>query len=333
MKVAITGASGFLGGALAGAYHERGDEVVALVRSTSDTSFLESIGANLIDGPLIEPESFDRLLDGVDLAIHCAAMATDFGPWEQFQAINVDSTQLFLESCLKNEIARAIYISSVAVYGNGKHHRGTDEEAPYETIIVDNYTRSKIMAERIGNEFIQQRNLPLTIIRPGYIWGEGDRAIMPKLIDAIKKNLVAVVDGGRNVMNLTHIDNLVGGIMLAGEKEIAIGRVYNITDGSKVTTRHFIEDLLEIIGVEYKIRSYPYVPAYVVAYLLEIYSRLRRYKVMPPITRYTVRVGEFDQIFDISRAIYELGYEPKISYKEGMAGMIRYVRRLYYGQK
>ena len=333
MKVAITGASGFLGGALADAYHKRGDEVVALVRHTSDTSFLQSIGATLIDGQLTEPESFDRLLDGADLAIHCAAMATDFGPWEQFQAINVDSVRLFVEGCQKHEVARAIYISSVAVYGTGQHHRGTDEEASYESIIVDNYTRSKIMAERIVFDYINKHNLPITIIRPGYIWGEGDRAIMPRMIEAIKKKLVAVVDGGFNLMNLTHVDNLVDGIMLAAEKDIAVGRVYNITDGSKVTTRRFIEDLLEIVGIEYKIRSYPYVPAYVAAYVLELYSHLRRYKFMPPITRYTVRIGKFDQMFDISRAIYELGYEPKVSYKEGIAGMIRYVRRLYYGQK
>jgi len=85
--------------------------------------------------------------------------------------------------------------------------------------------------------------------------------------------------------------------------------------------------------VEYKIRSFPYVPAYVAAYFLELYARLRCYKFKPTITRYTVRLSKYDQVFDISRAIYELGYKPQVNYKEGMAGMASYVRALYYGQK
>jgi len=333
MRIAITGASGFLGGALAEAYKNRGDEIVALVRQSSDTSTLENLGAEIIFGQFADPDTFTQLVDKADLAIHCAAMATDFGPWEQFQAINVDAVRFFCEACLNKQVPHAIYISSVAVYGNGIHHRGTDEEAAYENIIIDNYTKSKIAAERIVWDYIQEHKLPITIIRPGYIWGSGDRAIMPRMIESIKKKLVGVVDGGSNLMNLTHVDNLVQAIMLAGEKEIAIGRVYNITDGSKVTTRRFFEDLLEILGIELKLRSFPYVPAYIAAYLCEVYARVRRYKVAPPLTRYTVRMGKYDQVFDISRAIYELGYKPKVGYKEGLTEMIRYVRRLYYGQR
>jgi len=333
MRVAITGASGFLGGALAEAYREKGDEVAALVRPTSNTSMLEQLGVELIQGELSEPASFLSLLEGAELAIHCAAMAVDFGPWEDFQAINVNSVINFMEACLTQKCQKAIYISSVAVYGNGRHHRGTDEDAPYEDIIIDNYTRSKIYAERVAFNYYQNKKVPVTIIRPGYIWGNGDRAIMPKMIDAIKTKKLAVVDGGTNLMNLSHIDNVVQGIMLAAEKDIAVGRAYNLTDGSKVTTRRFFEDLLNIIGVDYKIRSFPYVPVYVAAYFCEMYGVFRRYQVYPPITRYTVRMGKYDQMFDISRAVNELEYKPKIQYKEGMAGMIRYVRRLYYGQK
>ncbi len=333
MRVAITGASGFLGGALAKAYRDRGDDVIALVRSTSSTSALEELGVELIRGELTEPGSFLSLLEGAELAIHCAAMTTDFGPWESFQATNVDSVAHFLEACLTQKCRKAVYISSVAVYGNGRHHRGTDEDASYEDIIIDNYTKSKIYAERIAFDYFQNKKAPITIIRPGYIWGNGDRAIMPKMIDAIKTKKLAVVDGGVNLMNLSHIDNMTQGIMLAAEKDIAIGRAYNLTDGSKVTTRRFFEDLLNIIGIEYKIRSFPYVPAYLAAYICEMYSVLRRYKVYPALTRYTVRMGKYDQMFDISRAMNELEYKPKIGYKEGLAGMIRYVRRLYYGQK
>ncbi|RKX18200.1 MAG: hypothetical protein DRP26_05635 [Candidatus Zixiibacteriota bacterium] len=333
MRVAITGASGFLGGALARAYHDNGNHVVALVRKTSNISLLKELGVEVIYGELSDETAFNTLLKNADLGIHCAALTTDIGPWEQFVAVNINGTKNFFEASLKQGCSKVVYISSVVVYGNGRHHRGTDEEAPYETIIVDNYTRSKIIADRMAFEYHQKRNLPVTVVRPGYIWGPGDRAIMPLLIEAIKSNKLAVVDGGTNIMHLSHIDNVVQGIMLAAKSEKSTGRAYNITDGSKVTTFRFLTDLINIIGVEYKIRSFPYVPVYVVAYFLELYARLRRYKFKPPITRYTVRLSKYDQFFDISRAIYELGYKPQVNYKEGMAGLTGSVRSLYYGQK
>jgi nucleoside-diphosphate-sugar epimerase len=333
MKVAITGASGFLGGALAKAYRNRGDDVIALVRKTSHISLLTELGVELIFGELTDEGSFDSLLKNVDLGIHCAALTNDFGPWEEFLAINISGTKNFLEACLKQNCPKAVYVSSVAIYGNGHHHRGTDEDAPYERIIVDHYTRSKIIADRMAFEYHKKHNIPITIARPGYIWGPGDRAIMPLLVQGIKDKRLAIIDGGLNLMNLSHVNNVVQGIMLAAEKDISIGRAYNLTDGSKVTTKRFISDLIDLIGIDYKLRSFPYVPVYVTAYLCELYGRFQRYRVFPPITRYTVRVGKYDQVFDISRAMHELGYKPSIQYKEAMAGLTGYVRSLYYGQK
>jgi len=333
MKVAITGASGFLGGALARACRERGDDVVAYVRATSNISMLEERGVSFVYGELSDRDGFGQLIEGADLAIHSAALTTDFGPWEQFQKINVEGTQNFLDVCLTAHCPRVIYVSSVVVYGNGRHNRGTDEEAAYETLVSDNYTRSKIIADRLALEYFREKGLPVTIIRPGYIWGSGDRAIMPLLIRSIQKGFLGVIENGDNLMNLSHVDNVVEGILLATQTEAAIGRAYNLTDGSKVTTRRFLTDLLGILGVELKLRSFPYVPAYVAGYFCELYARLHRYKIRPLLTRYAVRVGKYDQVFDISRAMYELGYKPKTGYAEGLARMAPYVRSLYYGQK
>jgi nucleoside-diphosphate-sugar epimerase len=333
MRVAITGASGFLGGALAEAYRAEGDSVVALVRPTSQTTQLQQLGVEILQGDLADESSFHNLLKNADLAIHCAAHTAEFGPWEVFYKTNVLSTRNFLEAGMQQGCSRLIYISSVAVYGNGRHHRGTDEDAAYETLIVDNYTRSKIMAETIAFNYFEKHNLPLTIIRPGYIWGSGDRVAMPRLIKGIKDKRLAVVEQGNNLLNLSHIDNVVEGIRLAASNDKAIGQAYNITDGSKITTRRFLEDIISIIGIEYKLRSFPYVPAYSFAYLCEIYAKIRRYKVDPLLTRYTVRMAKYDQVFNTSKAAFQLGYKPKVSYKAGMAAQVGYIRNLYYGQK
>jgi nucleoside-diphosphate-sugar epimerase len=333
MRVAITGASGFLGGELARAYRADGDSVVALVRPSSQIAPLEQLGVEILKGELTDENSFHNLLKNVDLAIHCAAFTGEFGPWELFYKSNVLSAKIFFEAGLKQNCPRLVYISSVAVYGNGRHHRGTDEDSAYESLVVDNYTRSKILAETFAFEYFEKHKLPLTIIRPGYIWGSGDRAVMPRLVQGIKDGRVAVVEQGANLLNLSHVDNVVAGIKLAAANEKAIGQAYNLTDGSKISTRRFLEDILSIIGVEYKLRSFPYVPAYSFAYLCEIYAKLRRYRVEPLLTRYTVRMGKYDQVFNISKAAFQLGYKPTIGYKSGMAAQVGYIRNLYYGQK
>lgn len=333
MIVALTGATGLLGGTLAERYREQGHSVKALVRPGSDTSRLEQLGVDLIYGQLTDGEVFDKLLRDAYLGIHSAALTKDFGPWEEFFAINVGATRNFMAASLKHKVAKVVHVSSVAVYGIGKHHHATDEEAPYESIVIDNYTRSKIMAEQVALVYHKEHRLPVTVIRPGYIWGAGDRAIMPLIMDAIGRKRLAVVDGGGNLLYLSHVENVADGILLAAEKDISIGQSYNLTDGSKVTTKRFLSDIIDILGIPYELKSYPYVPAYVAAYVCELYARLRKYKIRPMLTRYAVRVGKFDQVFDISRAMLELGYRPRIQYAEGMAGMTGYLRALYYGQK
>ena len=333
MRVALTGATGFLGGALTRAYRSMGADLVALVRKSSYVPPLEELGVELIYGDLTDENSLIELTKSADLAIHCAAYTGEFGPWDLFYKTNILSTKNFLEACLKNGCPRSIYVSSVAVYGNGRQHRGTEEDAAYESLVIDYYTRSKIAADKLALDYFIRHNLPVTVVRPGYIWGEGDRAIMPRLIEAIKLGRLAVVDGGKNLMNLAHVDNVVDGVLLAAKSDNAIGQAYNLTDGSKITTRRFLEDIIRLLGIKYKLRSFPYVPAYSFAFLCEYYARLRRYRIEPLITRYAVRMGKYDQVFNISKAVYQLGYNPKISYNTGMAGMVNYLRTLYYGQR
>jgi len=110
MRVAITGASGFLGGALAKAYRLNGDDVTALVRESSNVSLLEELGVELVYGDLADEESFITLLKNTDIGIHCAALVTDFGPWEDFSAINVNGVKNFLEACLKQNCSKAVYV-------------------------------------------------------------------------------------------------------------------------------------------------------------------------------------------------------------------------------
>jgi nucleoside-diphosphate-sugar epimerase len=121
--------------------------------------------------------------------------------------------------------------------------------------------------------------------------------------------------------------------MLALEKNIPVGRIYNITDGAKVTSRRFIDDITDILGIKYKLHRMPYPVLYSAAYALERLYLAVNAQSEPPLTRFVARLMKYHAVFDISRAISELEYRPVVTYREALALSIPYIRALYYGQK
>ena len=156
---------------------------------------------------------------------------------------------------------------------------------------------------------------------------------MPFIVSGLKSNHLTLINDGGNFLSLTNVDNLVQAILIALDKEEAIGKIYNITDGSKVTSKRFISDIISVLGIDYKLRNGPYPLIYGVASLTELYYWLVRRKSRPPFTRYMARFLRYDSFFDVSRAMTELDYQPKISYGEGITLITPYLRSLYYGRK
>jgi len=333
MKVAVTGAGGFLGRALVSRLAESGQKPLAVVKKEQDASVYEKNGIESVCRDLAEKETCGQLFRDCDAVIHCAALRRDFGRWEDFKRTNIDITRLVMEYAAKAGVKKVIFVSTVAVYGNDRNHFGTDEDADYGERVVDYYTRSKIAADKIVASLIKERNFPAVILRLGYIWGPGDQVVVPFVVRNLKSKRLFLADDGSNLLSLTYIDNAVEAIMLALKNEEASGKVYNITDGSRVTSERFIYDIISILGLDYRPKRVGYPVLYMAAYLLEAYHRLSRRSTPPPLTRFTSRFLKYDAVFDISRAIYDLGYQPKISYKEGMTLLTSYLRTLYYGGK
>ncbi|MEE9553391.1 MAG: NAD-dependent epimerase/dehydratase family protein [candidate division Zixibacteria bacterium] len=333
MKVAVTGAGGFLGKALVARLRNSEFEPLAIVKKEPDSSVYGEKGIDSICRDLTEKDACAGLFKDCHAVVHCAVMRRDYGKWEDFKRTNIDLTRLVMEYAAKAEVKKVIHISTVAVYGNDHSHFGTDEDADYGERVVDHYTRSKIEADKIVSALIDDKNFPAVILRPGYIWGPGDKAIIPFVINNLKSKRLFFADDGSNLLSLTYIENVVEAIMIALRKEDAVGKTFNITDGSKVSSSRFVNDIIAILGIDYKPRHVQYTVLYTAAYLMEIYYRLVRRSSIPHLTRFAARFLKYDAIFDISRAIYDLGYQPKYSYKEGMTILTPYLRSLYYGGK
>ena len=333
MKVAVTGAGGYLGRALVYRLLNSGFKPFAIVKKESDAREYEEKGIDSKCRDLSKVNNHVGLFEGCKALVHCAALRRDYGRWEDFKRTNIDITRLVMECALNENLEKIIHISTTSVYGNDRSHYGTDEEADYGERVVDYYTRSKIEADKIVSSFIKDKNFPGVILRPGYIWGPGDQTIIPFIVEGLRSRRLILVEDGENLLSLTFIDNVVEAIMLALENKEATGRIFNITDGSRVTSKRFVHDIMSVLGIELNLKAVSYPLIYSMAFLRERFYGVVRKSTPPPYTRFAARFLKYSAVFDISRAIYDLGYQPKISYKAGMTFITPYLRSLYYGSK
>ncbi len=333
MRVAVTGAGGYLGRALVNRLLAAGFEPFAIVKKESDAREYGKKGVDSACRDLSEETNHAGVFEGCKALVHCAALRRDYGRWEDFKRTNIDITRRVMECALSENLEKIVHISTAAIYGNDRSHYGTDEEADYGQRVVDYYTRSKIEADKIVSRLIENKDLPGVILRPGYIWGSGDQTIIPFIVERLRSGRLMLVEDGENLLSLTYIDNVVEAIMLALKNKDATGRTFNITDGSKVTSKRFINDIMSVLGIELNLKAVSYPLIYSMAYLLERFYGVARKSTPPPYTRFAARFLKYSAIFDISRAIYDLGYQPKVSYKAGMTFITPYLRSLFYGSK
>jgi nucleoside-diphosphate-sugar epimerase len=314
----ITGATGFVGSHLAEACAARGIPVRTVARPGSDTALLERLGADIRRGDLTDADLVCQAADGVDLVFHCAAKVGDWGPVEEYRAVNVEALRALLEACKGRPLRRFVHLSSLGVYA-ARHHYGTDESEPLPERHVDGYTQTKVEAERLALQYQREHGVPVVVLRPGFIYGPRDRTVLPKLIDSLRRRQVRYLGGGKRTMNTIYVGNLVAAVFLAAEKPNAVGQVYNLTDGEFVSKRRFLEAIVRGLDL-------PPVPALgpplwlakIVANVMESRARRKGAVKAPPLTQARLKFLGLNLDFSIEKAKRELGYRPRFTFEQGM---------------
>ena len=212
----ITGATGLVGSHAVEEALKRGHRVKALVRASSDTRWLDARGVEKVPGDLEDAGALRRGVEGVDWVFNCAAKVGDWGPLEDFLRLNVDALKLLLDAASEAKVGRFVHVSSLGVY-EGRDHFGTDETTPPALNALDGYTRSKVEAEALALRYVKERGLPLTVVRPGFIYGERDRTVLPKLLNSLRTGRFAYFGSGDQALNCIYVKNLVHAIFLAAE--------------------------------------------------------------------------------------------------------------------
>ncbi len=318
MQIFLTGASGFIGGAIAKGLSVA-HEVRAMSRSEQSDESIRALGASPIRCELggVKPEH----LQGCEVIIHCAAFVKQWGTREEFWKTNVNGTAQLLDAARQAGVTMVISMSSESVLFDGHHLRDVDETHPYPALTPFLYPETKAAAEKL----VLSANRPgfTTIaLRPRFVWGPGDNAILPYVKKSVRSGLFMWIDGGKQRTSTTHIDNIVHATALALTRGRG-GQTYFITDEGDTTVREFLTALLKTQGMHMSRTSIPSWLARFLGITVEFVWKLFRLKPEPPLTHFGAAMASSDVTLKIQKAREELGYAPVMSREEGLRELAR----------
>jgi len=222
-------------------------------------------------------------------------------------------------------LKRTIHISSLGVYEARDHH-GTDETEEPSTAGIDGYTLTKVESERIVARHIREKNLPATILRPGFIYGPRDRTVLPRLLEKIRTKQFKFLGSGEQLMNNTYVGNLCDAIFAAVDSDESVGETYNIRDERLVSKREFVSTIARLAGYEVPTKSVPLPVARCLATVLESLWKLLGKEESPILSGARVKFLGLNLDFCIDKAKRELGYEPSVDFCDAMKTTIDWFR-------
>lgn len=309
MTTLVTGASGFVGAAVARQLLAQGHEVRALVRPGGDRRNLQGLALSLVEGDLGDPDSLRRAVAGCEWLFHIAA---DYRLWvpdpQAMLRVNVAGTETLLQRAGDAGVKRIIYTSSVAALGLNQDRAPADEETP---VLLENmighYKRSKFIAEQAVRKLVATQGLPVVIVNPAAPLGPRDVKPTPTgriVLDTLRGKMPAYVQTGLNVV---HVDDVAQGHLLAFEKG-APGERY-ILGGENMTLKAILDAVCACAGLAPPRIRLPRAALYPVAWLAEGWAKLSG--TTPPVTVDSLRMAGKFMHFSSAKARQALGYRPR----------------------
>jgi nucleoside-diphosphate-sugar epimerase len=241
--------------------------------------------------------------------------------------VNVHGLETIVRAATASGVRRFVHVSSITVHGNDV--RGAADENSPLRVAPNPYSRSKLAGEKLLRRMIRDEGAPVTIVRPGWIYGPGDAASFARFARLIEQGRMIVVGSGDNHLPLIYVRDVAEGVLLAGATERANGRSYLLVNDEPVTQRDFLSLFAAELGAPAPSRHIPYRAAVTLGAAAETFGRLTRRQQPPPVMRYGLELLGGENRFSIGRARQELGFSPVVGHAEGVKRSAEWYRNVY----
>lgn len=325
--ILITGAAGFIGGALFKRLAGYGLKVIATVLYDEEADALRAQGHKAFVLDLTSEESWDDILKGVNIVFNIAAMfqEVEFGRAE-YEKANLTGALKLAQTAERVGAERFIHCSTVGVHGDVKEIPAT-EKTPYNP--MDVYHETKLAGELAILEWagkLPQDGMIVTVNRPAMVYGPGDLRMM-KLFKAVNNKKFIMIGSGETLAHLGFIEDQVDSFLL--QAVAPRGKVhleaFNIASGKPITLNELVYAIARACGLNPPKLKIPVAPVWAAAYLCELVCK--PLKVKPPLFRRRVGFFTHNRAFDISKAEALLGYKPRWHHEDGIASTIEWYKQ------
>ena len=339
VRVLVTGASSLIGAGVVRSLADRGDEVVCLQRRPVDAlAALDGVEQQL--GDIRDRAAVDRAAQGCDGVIHLAAKVGVVGERNEFLSINVEGTRNLLaaaaNSSTNSAITRFVHVSSPSVAHGGEAIMGDAATPPVTGRTRAWYAESKAIAESIAVG-ANGPHLGVVVIRPHLVWGPGDPQLVGRIVERARQGRLALVGGGRALVDTTYIDNAVSALVAAldavSPSATCAGRAYVIANGEPRPIRDLVAGICVAAGVPFEPKDVPLGAARTIGSLLErawpkLPDRLRQGEVEPPLTRFVAEQLGTAHWFDPRPPVLDLDWKPTVSIDDGLERLATWFREI-----
>jgi nucleoside-diphosphate-sugar epimerase len=247
VRIFVTGGTGFIGGHVARQLRERGDDVVALVRSPEKAAKLRELGCELVEGDLSDGDAIARGLAGADAAIHAGAVYKVGVPKSEHAAMlesNVAGTERVLDAAISAGVRKIVYVSTVGVFGD-THREVVDEGYRRDAPFPSEYERTKTLAHELAEDRIAG-GAPIVIVQPGGVYGPDDHSEIGNVIEQVRTGKLPAKMFPDAGFMFCHVEDIAAGIVLALDKG-QVGEAYVIS-GDQGTIGELIDRVAAIAG-------------------------------------------------------------------------------------
>lgn len=313
MRLAVTGATGFLGGNVCESARDSGHSVVAALGSDpAKGATLSSKGFRFAPARLDDVDAMSRAFEGADVVVHCAARSSAWGSRASFEADNVAGTANVVEACRRAGVGRLVHVSSASVYFDLRDRVAVREDARLPAPFNE-YARSKALSETEAMRFEGD----VVVLRPRGIFGPGDAALVPRLVRAARRGRLPLIRGGTARASLTHVDAVSSAILSAAACPGPIRAVLNVAHREAATVREVVERVMTATGTPFRWMRAPAPIALLACGAIEAFHAATGGSE-PPATRYTLGLLAYTHTLDTEAIRERIGWSEPFPLERGL---------------